>query len=46
VWDLLEHMRIAQRDILDFCVNASYEHRLKWPADYWPKKTPPDAAAW
>jgi len=46
VWDLLEHMRIAQQDILDFCVNASYEHRLKWPADYWPKKTAPDAAAW
>ena len=23
-WQLLEHMRIAQKDLLDFCVNASY----------------------
>src|ERR1051326_2698957 len=36
-WDLLEHLRIAQADILDFCANASYEHLLAWPADYWPK---------
>src|SRR5688572_4687969 len=25
-WQLLEHMRIAQEDILDFCVNAKYVH--------------------
>jgi uncharacterized damage-inducible protein DinB len=46
VWDLLEHMRIAQQDILAFCVDASYEHGLEWPRDYWPKKSVPDAAAW
>src|SRR5687767_13814525 len=34
-WQLLEHIRIAQQDILDFCVNAAYEHNLKWPDDYW-----------
>src|SRR5438309_11163642 len=46
VWQLLEHMRIAQDDILDFCVNANYVHSLKWPDDYWPRSTTPDAAAW
>jgi uncharacterized damage-inducible protein DinB len=46
-WELLEHMRIAQADILDFCVNAGYEHNMKWPDDYWPADpAPPDARAW
>jgi hypothetical protein len=36
-WQLLEHMRIAQEDILDFCVNANYGHNMKWPDDYWPQ---------
>ena len=46
-WQLLEHMRIAQEDILDFCVNANYEHRMKWPDDYWPREPgPPNAKAW
>ena len=45
-WQLLEHMRLAQADILDFCVNANYEHSLKWPDDYWPGPTPPSEAAW
>jgi hypothetical protein len=34
-WQLVEHIRIAQEDILDFCVNAVYEHTKKWPDDYW-----------
>jgi len=47
VWQLLEHMRLAQKDILDFCVNAKYVHSLKWPDDYWPgNPAPPDANAW
>ena len=47
VWDLVEHLRIAQADILDFCVNPAYEHGLAWPADYWPKKgAKPTDAAW
>ena len=47
VWELLEHMRIAQEDILDFCVNPKYVHNLKWPDDYWPRHpAPPNAAAW
>jgi uncharacterized damage-inducible protein DinB len=46
-WQLLEHMRIAQKDILDFCVNARYVHELKWPDDYWPRQpAPPAAQAW
>ena len=47
-WQILEHIRIAQRDILDFCSNSdgSYQER-KWPEDYWPKSaTPPSADAW
>jgi uncharacterized damage-inducible protein DinB len=47
VWQLLEHMRLAQKDILDFCVNPTYVHELKWPDDYWPKDPAPrDAKAW
>ena len=47
VWQLLEHMRLGQHDILDFCVNPTYVHELKWPDDYWPKDpAPPSAKAW
>ena len=35
-WELLEHIRIAQSDILDFSVNPDYKE-MAWPADYWPK---------
>ena len=34
-WQLVEHLRIAQQDILDFMVNPDYESR-QWPDDYWP----------
>lgn len=45
-WMLLEHMRIAQWDILDFSVNSKYKS-LEFPDDYWAKTdTPPSAAAW
>lgn len=45
-WMLLEHMRIAQWDILDFSRNSKYQH-LKWPDEYWPKTpAPPSAEAW
>jgi uncharacterized damage-inducible protein DinB len=47
VWQLLEHMRIAQEDILDFCVNPKYVHNRTWPDDYWPSQpAPANAAAW
>jgi uncharacterized damage-inducible protein DinB len=45
-WQLLEHMRLAQKDLLDFCVNQTYVHALKWPDDYWPKNPVPAAGAW
>lgn len=34
-WHLLEHIRLAQRDILDFMTNPDYEEP-EWPAGYWP----------
>jgi uncharacterized damage-inducible protein DinB len=47
VWQLLEHIRIAQDDILDFCVNDHYAHTRTFPDDYWPKDpAPPNDAAW
>jgi uncharacterized damage-inducible protein DinB len=47
IWQLMEHMRLAQKDLLDFCVNARYTHALEWPDDYWPRDpAPPDAASW
>lgn len=46
-WQLLEHIRIAQKDILDFCVNTQYVHALKWPGDYWPNHAAPESdGAW
>ena len=45
-WQLLEHLRLAQEDILDFCVNAHYKDTLKWPDDYWPGPEPPSDQAW
>ena len=46
-WQLVEHIRIAQEDILDFCVNADYQHSMRWPDDYWPAETaPPSRQAW
>jgi hypothetical protein len=45
-WMLLEHMRIAQFDILEFSRNAKHVSP-KWPEGYWPKKdAPANAAAW
>jgi hypothetical protein len=45
-WQLLEHLRIAQWDILDFSRNPAYQE-IKWPDAYWPKTpAPPDDAAW
>jgi hypothetical protein len=45
-WELLEHLRIAQRDILDF--SRDPEHPSPpFPEGFWPESaTPPDARAW
>lgn len=34
IWQLVEHIRITQKDIVDFCINDNYQE-LNWPADYW-----------
>jgi hypothetical protein len=45
-WQLVEHLRITQWDILEFCRNPDYQER-KWPDAYWPPTAePPSAAAW
>lgn len=45
-WQLVEHMRMAQEDILEFSVASSYTE-MTWPDDYWPKSAaPPNDAAW
>ena len=45
-WELLEHIRLAQRDILEFSKSAKYKPR-KWPEDFWPKSAKPSSAeAW
>ena len=45
-WQLLEHMRITQRDILEFSRNPNYESP-EWPDEYWPKaEAPPTPKAW
>ena len=45
-WEILEHLRLAQHDILDFSRNPKYRE-LKWPDDYWPASPePPADTAW
>jgi hypothetical protein len=42
LWELLEHIRLTQRDILDFCRDPEYRER-EWPRDYWPRGPEPPA---
>jgi hypothetical protein len=45
-WQLLEHMRIAQHDLLEFSRNPSHKSPT-WPEGYWPKtEAPPNKQAW
>jgi hypothetical protein len=45
-WRLVEHMRIAQEDVLKFTQDARHKSP-KWPDGYWPDgDAPPDAKAW
>jgi hypothetical protein len=45
-WELLEHLRIAQFDILEFSRNPGHKSP-KWPEGYWPATpAPPDKDAW
>jgi hypothetical protein len=46
IWQLAEHTRIAQWDIIEFCSNPAHVSP-KWPEEYWPDPaTPVDAARW
>jgi hypothetical protein len=45
-WMILEHLRIAQSDILEFSRTEKHESP-KWPEGYWPKtEAPPKESAW
>ena len=46
IWQLVEHMRIAQWDMMKFCKDAKYKSP-NWPDDYWPTSAAPDDdSAW
>jgi uncharacterized damage-inducible protein DinB len=45
-WELVEHIRLAQRDLLDFCRDPEYKEG-DWPEAYWPATpAPPSPRAW
>ena len=45
-WRLVEHLRIAQRDILRFCLDPNHVSP-EFPRGYWPEgDAPPDPGAW
>jgi hypothetical protein len=45
-WQLLEHLRIAQSDILEFSRNPKHESP-NWPEGYWPStEAPPNSQSW
>lgn len=46
IWHLVEHIRIAQWDIVEFCLDPSHQSP-KWPDEYWPDKSlAVDEAGW
>src|SRR6267378_1993265 len=47
-WQLLEHLRIAQRDILNFSAPPTGGYQpMEWPKDYWPESPePPYPGSW
>lgn len=44
-WEILEHMRLAQSDILKFSQDAKHASP-EWPEGYWPKTAAPGEGAW
>ena len=45
-WQLVEHIRLTQADVLEFCRAPHYEEKA-WPKAYWPDGAePPSAKAW
>jgi len=46
IWQLVEHIRIAQWDMLEFSKDGSHRSP-KWPDEYWPKElAPKDEETW
>ncbi|HEY4354673.1 MAG TPA: DinB family protein [Acidobacteriaceae bacterium] len=47
-WQIVEHLRIAQADMLHFSNHTESKYKaMKWPDDYWPKAAePPSEKAW
>lgn len=46
IWQLAEHIRITQADILNFCTNSRYVSK-SWPDSYWPLNyAPHDISDW
>ncbi|MGN6179929.1 MAG: DinB family protein [Mucilaginibacter sp.] len=46
IWQLVEHIRIAQWDMLNFCLDPNHKSP-KWPDEYWPQDAAPqNDAAW
>ena len=46
IWQLVEHIRIAQWDMMQFCKDANHQSP-KWPDEYWPEElAPKDEDAW
>ena len=46
IWQLVDHIRIAQWDMVRFCKDASHTSP-NWPDEYWPKESAPaDDSAW
>ena len=43
LWDLLEHLRFTQADLLEFSRSSGYREK-DWPADYWPDGPAPPGA--
>jgi uncharacterized damage-inducible protein DinB len=43
-WELVDHIRITQADIIDYIQNPDYKER-KWPEEYWPEKGKKASAA-
>jgi len=39
-WELVEHIRLGQHDVLEFCRDPAYTE-ARWPDDYWPKSPEP-----
>ncbi|MCX2743166.1 DinB family protein [Mangrovivirga sp. M17] len=43
LWELIEHIRLSQYDILEFCRNPDYKE-MPWPDAYWPDSAAPESS--